>query len=93
MSSLRLLVSVVVEPDDGGFHAYCPAFEGLHIDGQTEQEALDRTKKALSVYVESMRANKEPLPIGPYCIVEEEETAVHHVPPDAVLRPVELELA
>lgn len=92
MSTLRLLVSVVVEPDDGGFHAYCPAFKGLHIDGRTEKEALARTKRALGVYVESMRDHGEPLPIGPYCIVEEDESAVHHVPPDAVLRPVELEL-
>lgn len=92
MSTLRLLVSVVVEPDDGGFHAYCPAFKGLHIDGQTQEEALARTKDALNLYVESMRAHQEPLPVGPYCIVEEEDAAVHHVPPDAVLRPVELEV-
>ena len=46
---MRIKVSVVVEPDGEGFHAYCPAFKGLHIDGATEQEAVERTCKALEL--------------------------------------------
>jgi len=37
---LRLQITVVIEPDGDSFHAYCPAFKGLHVDGANEKEAL-----------------------------------------------------
>jgi predicted RNase H-like HicB family nuclease len=74
MESLR--ITVVIEPDDGGFHAYCPAFKGLHIDGETELEALQRTEEALYGYLESLRSHGEPLPIGEHCKIERESAVV-----------------
>lgn len=68
MESLR--ITVVVEPDEGGFHAYCPAFKGLHIDGETELEALQRTEEALYGYLESLQSHGDPLPIGEHCKIE-----------------------
>ena len=68
MENLR--ITVVIEQDDGGFHAYCPAFKGLHIDGETEIEALQRTEEALYGYLESLRSHGEDLPIGEHCRVE-----------------------
>ena len=38
---LRLRVSVVVEADGDGYHAYCPAFKGLHAAGETEDDAIE----------------------------------------------------
>ena len=67
---MRIKVSVVVEPDGEGFHAYCPAFKGLHIDGATEQEAVERTCKALEWYMDSLERHGDPLPVGPDCVVE-----------------------
>ena len=63
----NLIITVVIEPDDGEFHAYCPAFKGLHINGETELETLQRTKEALGVYIESLRRYDDPLPIGEHC--------------------------
>ncbi len=67
---LKLKVSVVIEPDEGGFHAYCPALKGLHVDGRTKEEALENTAKAFFVYLESLAEHGEPLPIGPDLSIE-----------------------
>ena len=72
----RLKVRVVVEPDGEGFHAYCPAFKGLHVDGRSQLEALDRAGDAVSWYLSSLEKHREPLPIGDYCEVDDEETLV-----------------
>jgi hypothetical protein len=32
-------IQVIVEPDEGEYHAYCPALKGLHTGGTTQEEA------------------------------------------------------
>jgi predicted RNase H-like HicB family nuclease len=81
--------TVIVEPDEGSFHAYCPAFKGLHVDGKDEEETLRNAVEAAGVYIRSLIAHGEPLPIGPNCTVEEEQIPV--VPPGAFLRYLELQ--
>lgn len=66
---MLLSVSVVVEPDEDRFHAYCPALKGLHVDGDTVEEALGRIPDAVDVYVASLNRHGDPLPIGPDCKV------------------------
>ena len=68
---MLLKVSVVVQPDGDGFHAYCPAFKGLHIDGGTVEETLDRTVDALQWYLNSLEKYDDPLPVGVGCVVED----------------------
>lgn len=89
--AVRLLLkfTVIVEPDGDSFHAFCPAFKGLHVDGKTENEALRNATKAARVYVDSLAAHGEPLPIGPDCTLDREEQ-IPTVPPGAFLRYVEL---
>lgn len=87
---LRLKFTVIVEPDSGSFHAFCPAFKGLHVDGKTEDEALRNATKAARVYVDSLAAHGEPLPIGPDCTLDREEQ-IPTVPPRAFLRYLELQ--
>lgn len=79
MTNLR--VTVVVEPDDDGFHAYCPAFKGLHVDGKTELEALQRTEEALHAYLDSLRSHGEGPPIGEHCKAEEGSAIVAELSP------------
>lgn len=88
---ITLKFTVVIEPeDDGSFHAFCPAFPGLHVDGASEQEALRNAGNAAIVYVKSVVSNGEPLPLGPDCkVLEEEQIPV--VPPGAFLRYLELQ--
>ncbi|HEY3118720.1 MAG TPA: type II toxin-antitoxin system HicB family antitoxin [Chloroflexota bacterium] len=54
----------MIEPDDQGFHAYCPALKGLHAEGDTEQEALARAEEAAVAYLQSLIKNHEPIPLG-----------------------------
>jgi predicted RNase H-like HicB family nuclease len=57
-------VEVVVESDDVGFHAYCPALKGLHVGGQTEEEALQNAADAAILYIKSLIRHGEPIPVG-----------------------------
>ena len=61
---ITLRVRIVVEPDDGRFHAYCPDFRGLHVDGDTPDDALENAKQAASLYVTSLLKHHEPIPVG-----------------------------
>lgn len=89
-TTLRLTFSVIIERDGGGYHAFCPAFKGLHVDGNTEKEALKNACLAANVYLHSLAMNGDPLPIGPDCSIEQGEQ-IPHVPPGAMLRHLELQ--
>lgn len=87
---LRLKLTVVIEKDGGSYHAFCPAFKGLHVDGSTEKEALHNARLAANVYLNSLAAHGDPLPIGPDCSIEQGEQ-IPTVPPGAMLRHLELQ--
>ena len=87
---IRMKVSIVVETDGGSFHAYCPAFSGLHVDGVSVEDAVKHAKEAVCVYVTSLVMHGEPLPLGPDCSILKEEH-ISPVPPGALLRHFELQ--
>ncbi|MBI2934166.1 MAG: type II toxin-antitoxin system HicB family antitoxin [Chloroflexi bacterium] len=60
-----LAVDVIIEPDEPGFHAYAPAFKGLHMGGDTREEALANARDAIIAYIESYVKHGEPIPVGP----------------------------
>lgn len=62
--SIKVAIRVVVEQDDGCFHAYCPELKGLHVDGATEEEAFENAKKAAELYIRSLIRHNDPLPVG-----------------------------
>lgn len=66
---MMLRFEIVLEEDDGRYYAHCPALEGLHVDGQTLEEACENAKQAIIAYLESMRKHNDPIPVG--CIVRE----------------------
>lgn len=84
--TLLLSISVVVERDENRFHAYAPALKGLHVDGETEEDAFRNAGEAISVYLESLRRHGDPLPIGPDLTVHEE--IIPAVPEGAMLRSI-----
>ncbi|MBI2850898.1 MAG: type II toxin-antitoxin system HicB family antitoxin [Chloroflexi bacterium] len=71
-SKLGFRVQVIVEPDDKGFHAYCPALKGLHTYGDTRIEAVQNAKDAVEVYLKSLIKHGDPIPLG--ILHEHEET-------------------
>ncbi len=62
--NFKVKIVIVIEPDENGFHAYCPALEGLHTDGNTEQEALQNAKDAATAYLSSLIKHGDPVPVG-----------------------------
>lgn len=69
-------IEVSVEPDEIGFHAYCPALKGLHTCGDTEEEAVQNAKDAAIAYLESLIKHGDPIPVG---IIMHEDT--EEIPP------------
>ena len=59
--------SVFYEQDsEGGFVAFVPALPGCHTQGETLEEAERNVKEAIGLYLESLSAHGEPIPVeGP----------------------------
>ncbi|MBI4295970.1 MAG: type II toxin-antitoxin system HicB family antitoxin [Chloroflexi bacterium] len=55
-------VEIIIEPDEGGFHAYCPALKGLHTSGATQEETLENARNAVSAYLQSLIKHGDPVP-------------------------------
>jgi predicted RNase H-like HicB family nuclease len=55
---------VVVEPDEGGFHAYCPALRhlGAVTQGETRDEALRNINEVVQMIVDELQEDGTPLP-------------------------------
>ena len=69
-------VEVVVEPDEDGFHAYCPALKGLHTCGDTKEEALENAKDAAIAYLQSSIKHGDSIPVG--ILMREEAEGTHY---------------
>ena len=57
---------VVVEPDEGGYHAYCPALRhlGAVTQGATAEEALRNIDEVVQMIVDELHEDGVPLPSG-----------------------------
>lgn len=71
--TIEFQVEVVIEPDDDGFHAFCPALKGLHTYGDTEEEAIDHVRDAATAYITSCIKHGDPIPIGVQVHMENKE--------------------
>ena len=76
--SIGFRIDVIIEPDEDGFHAYCPAFKGLHTSGDTKEEALDNARDAAIAYLESLIKHNDPIPVG---IIMKKEVEDKILPP------------
>ena len=70
MPEIAFEVDFIIKPDGDGFHAFCPHLKGLHMDGSTENEALENAKEAVIAYLESLIKHQEPIPLKPYVMKE-----------------------
>ena len=55
--------TVVIEPDEKGYHAFVPALPGCHSFGDTVEEAKSNILEAIEVHVESMVEDGESVPV------------------------------
>jgi predicted RNase H-like HicB family nuclease len=55
---------VVVEPDEGGYHAYCPALRhlGAVTQGSTEEDALRNINEVVRMIMDELREDGLPVP-------------------------------
>jgi predicted RNase H-like HicB family nuclease len=63
MMEARHYTVLLEREEDGGYHAFCPALKGCHSQGDTLDEALANIREAMEAYVESLKAEGEPVPI------------------------------
>jgi predicted RNase H-like HicB family nuclease len=58
---------VVVEPDEGGWHAYCPALkaQGAVTQGSTYEDALKNINEVVQMIVDELTEDGVPIPSGP----------------------------
>lgn len=62
--NIIVALQVIIEPDEVGFHAYCPALKGLHTSGDTEEEALANARDVAIAYLDSIIKHGDPIPVG-----------------------------
>jgi len=54
---------VILEPNElGGYTATVPLLPGCISEGDTKEEALANIKEAIELYIESLKADGEPIP-------------------------------
>jgi predicted RNase H-like HicB family nuclease len=53
----------IEQDEDSVFVAEVPSLPGCISQGQNRQEALDNIKEAIAVYLESLEAHNEPVPL------------------------------
>ncbi len=63
IKQLKFQVPIIVEVDTIGFHAHSPALKGLHMDGDTEQEALENARKTAKDFLKIMIQEGIPIPL------------------------------
>lgn len=55
--------TVILEKEEqGGYHAFCPLLKGCHSQGDTFEETIENIKEAIELYIESLRADNQPIP-------------------------------
>jgi predicted RNase H-like HicB family nuclease len=55
--------TVVIEPDEEGYHAFVPTLPGCHSFGATIDEARTNIAEAMELHVESMQQDGETIPV------------------------------
>ena len=57
-------VPIIVEFDTVNYHSYSPALKGLHMDGDSEKEALENARKTAKDFLEIMIRDSIPIPLS-----------------------------
>jgi predicted RNase H-like HicB family nuclease len=62
MSEYRYTIILHPDPEEGGYTVTVPALPGCVTQGESLEEAIAMAKDAIRLYVESLRADGEPIP-------------------------------
>ncbi|MFN5515931.1 MAG: type II toxin-antitoxin system HicB family antitoxin [Cyanobacteriota bacterium] len=47
-------LSIVIEKDEFGYYAYCPALAGCHTQGDSLEEVKNNIKEAINLYLSTL---------------------------------------
>jgi antitoxin HicB len=50
------------DPEEGGYTVTVPALPGCITQGETIEQCIERAQEAITVYIESLKAEGEPVP-------------------------------
>jgi len=57
--------TVILEPaEEGGYTAIVPALPGCITEGDTFEQSIKMIKQAIGLYLESLKAHNESIPVG-----------------------------
>ncbi len=58
----KFMFQVVIEKDNDGYFAFCPALQGCYTQGDSYEEVLENIKDAIRLHVEDRLEEKTPIP-------------------------------
>jgi predicted RNase H-like HicB family nuclease len=64
VNKIQFQIDIAVERDGEGFRACCPALKGLHVGGDTEEQAIANAMDAAIAYLASLMKHGDPIPLG-----------------------------
>ncbi|HLE25166.1 MAG TPA: type II toxin-antitoxin system HicB family antitoxin [Thermodesulfobacteriota bacterium] len=56
---------ILEREENGSYHTFCPVLTGCHTQVDTYEVALENIKDAIRLYIESLIAHREKVPIKP----------------------------
>lgn len=71
---LKVRFVICVERDDSDYYAYCKELKGIHVYGDTEEEAIQNAKDGVVSYLSTLLENDLPLPLLHYVEPVEEQS-------------------
>lgn len=54
--------AIVIEKDQDGYFAYCPALQGCYTQGDTYEEAMENIEDAIRLHIEDRQTEQEHVP-------------------------------
>ncbi|MCY4046869.1 MAG: type II toxin-antitoxin system HicB family antitoxin [Candidatus Dadabacteria bacterium] len=58
--------NIVIEKDEHGYYAFCPALKGCHSQGDSPEEVLSNIKEAMELYLETLNPSPSLQPSFPH---------------------------
>ena len=72
----KYTLPIVIEKDEDGYFAMCPALQGCYSQGDTSEEALENIKDAIQLHIEDIHESGEVIEkISSFSLVAIEVTA------------------
>lgn len=84
--ALRFKVPIVVKKDGIGYHAFSPPLRGLHVDGDSKEEALRVGIEAAKQHLECMIEHGDMIPLS---LVNNEDVSRGYLLEDSVTYHIE----